>query len=257
MYKARRKCSECTTRRARKTSFRKFGPVFAMAEEQNRLQLKEAEPRPRQQESRLLNLPAELRNSIYDYVAASSKEVVVYAHDLVLSRPAPLVQTSYQLREEFGPVHDSLPMSHATKITIHNINFSIWDLILSLQRVPKPASGVARNVVFRVSLSNGLKTQDLQAFVKQLTESIYSARASAMTKLDIVFDPAKTDLNYHRLVFARLARQYRFHCSDEEQRIWEKIYWSFAEAAEEADGVSVKEYALGALKMKGGGFAFV
>ncbi|KAI7182508.1 hypothetical protein KC363_g8730 [Hortaea werneckii] len=210
-----------------------------------------------QQASFLLNLPAELRNRIYEFVAYDSKEVIVFAHDFILTKTCPLSETCHQLREEFGPIHCSLPLSYATVITIHNANFDLGDLILSLQRIPNAASGSERKITFRIGLTNSLTGQEIRAFAKQLTEPAVAARTAASMHYEIRLKPEEIDLDNQRILFARLAKQYRYHCADAEQRVWEKIYWAFAEAAEEVDGVKVKEFAMGAWKVPGGGFAFV
>ncbi|RMY98239.1 hypothetical protein D0864_04453 [Hortaea werneckii] len=150
-----------------------------------------------------------------------------------------------------------LPLSYATGITIHNTNFDPWDLILSLQRIPTAAAGFERKITFRIGLTNSLTGQEIRAFAKQLTEPAVAARTAASMHYEIHLEPGKTKLNNQRILFARLAKQYRYHCADAEQRVWEKIYWAFAEAAEKVDGVKVKEFAMGAWKVPGGGFAFV
>ncbi|KAI6911743.1 hypothetical protein KC318_g2306 [Hortaea werneckii] len=210
-----------------------------------------------QQAALLLNLPAELRNRVYEFVAYDSKEVIVFAHDFVLTKACPLSETCHQLRQEFGPIHCNLPISYATAITIYNTNFDPWDLILSLQRIPNAAPGCERKITFRIGLTNSLTGQEIRAFAKQLTEPAVAARTAASMHYEVNLKPGKIDLNNQRILFARLAKRYRYHCADAEQRVWEKIYWAFAEAAEKVDGVKVREFAMGAWKVPGGGFAFV
>ncbi|TKA22283.1 hypothetical protein B0A50_08245 [Salinomyces thailandicus] len=212
---------------------------------------------PQWKVSHLLNLPAELRNNIYDHVASTSMEVVVFAHDCLLIKPAPLSQTCRQLRREYGAIHCSLPISHATGITIHNTNFSVWELGLSLQCVSEPTPGPDRLVIFRIEITDSLTPQDIQAFIVQLTEPASTVKMVAAPRCEIILDPMASSLNHQRVLFARLAKHCRCQRSDAEQQAWEIVYCAFAEAAQKVDGVSTQEYASGAWKQRGGGFAFI
>ncbi|RMZ10482.1 hypothetical protein D0864_01252 [Hortaea werneckii] len=141
---------------------------------------------------------------------------------LFLTRTPPLSETCHQLRHEFVPVHGSLPISSTTTFTIYSEHFDPCDLILSLQRIPKAVSGAGRKSIFRVDISGCLTSHRIQASVKQLTESTAAARTF-----------------------------------DAEQRFWEKIYWAFAGATEEIDGIRMRAFGMRTLELPGGGFALV
>ncbi|KAK5130422.1 hypothetical protein LTR08_002120 [Meristemomyces frigidus] len=209
------------------------------------------------QSSPLLRLSAELRNQIYDDVASSAKAVTVLSHGDVLTAPSPLSQVCGQLRREFMPLFNATHLAYATQITIQITNFCVWELLQCLQRIPPAAPGVQRITAFKIQLSNSLTGLDVQSFTKQLSELATPPIIAATMEYMVVFDPERLDLNRQRLTFARLAKQYRFHCSDGEQRVWEKIYWSFAVAAEQVDGIGTREYAMGYWKSKDGGMRFV
>jgi len=54
-----------------------------------------------------------------------------------------------------------------------------------------------------------------------------------------------------------LAKRYRFHHCESEQRAFEKMYWAFAEKAETVDGVGVRQYAMGCWRTEAGMLCFV
>ncbi|KAK5124629.1 hypothetical protein LTR85_001342 [Meristemomyces frigidus] len=211
------------------------------------------------QEPRLLCLPAELRNLIYDDVAYTTKAVSLPSHGSGFkATPAPLSQVCHQLRQEFMPLLDALPLEFASSITIHNTNFCTLDLVQSLSLIPNAAPCVKRTIVVRFHLTDSLTIPGIKSFTKHFSGP-YESTAPPM-RYDTVFAPEAVDtpdLDMQRLVFARLAKQYRFHHSDGEQRVWEQIYWSFAEAAEKVDGVGVRQFAMGCWKSRGGGMRFV
>ncbi|KAK6394025.1 hypothetical protein LTR65_001871 [Meristemomyces frigidus] len=188
-------------------------------------------------EPEFLHLPAELRNQIYEHLAYTTKAVTIRTHECVKATPAPLSQVCRQLREEFGPLLNAIPLKYATSITVDNTNFCTLDLIRSLSLIPAAAPWVERKLVFRFRLTSSLTILDVQRFTEHFAEPGAPAGLVAMMRYDVEFAPMMVDLDLTRMMFARLAKRYRFHHSDGEQRVWEKIYWSFAEAAEKVDGV--------------------
>ncbi|RMX85797.1 hypothetical protein D0869_03557 [Hortaea werneckii] len=184
--------------------------------------------------SLLLYLPEELSNHIYDYVAHSSKEGLIFSHDF-FSRgllPCPRHATNYD-------PSSCLFMELAYKLHYH---------VYHIQRTLRPLllSGAGRKSIFRVDISGCLTSQRIQASVKQLTESTAAART-----------PNNRHFNKHGILFAWLAKQYRHYSSDAEQRFWEKIYWAFAGATEEIDGIRMRAFGMETLELPGGGFALV
>lgn len=215
-----------------------------------------------QQTGSLLNLPAELRNQIYNYIAYDDQNAKLIAYDRVLALPLPISQTSRRIRWEFNGIYGSVPLEHATHFTVVNNHFCTWEFILSLGKIPTtPAVGVDRTVVLKIQLKDSSTTENLLLFVKTLAGSIASAPKTVdlvrSLQYRITFDEGSLDLDAQRVTLGRLAKRYRFHHPEGEQRVFEKIYWAFAEEAERVDGVSVKQYALGCWSKKGGGFGFV
>lgn len=207
------------------------------------------------QDSRLLRLPAELRNQVYDHIAYTDKTVSLASHGSAFhASPLPLGQVCRQMRHEFTSLLDAIPLEHASSIIVCNTNFSTLDLVRSLSRIPAAAPSVERTVVVRFQLLNAITVSDIQNFTKHFSGP--TGLATPSTDYHVMFAP-ETDLDQQRMVFARLARQYRFHHSDGEQRVWEKIYWSFAEEAEKIDGIDRKQFTLGCWKAKEGGMRFV
>jgi hypothetical protein len=210
-----------------------------------------------QQLSRLLKLPAELRNQIYEYLAHLAKTVVIVEPNKVITLPVPISHACVQLHEEFASIYESTSLAYTTELIVCNENFSFWNLMHSLHYIPGPAPGVNRTLTFNIFLTNEMQLPNLQAFVKELSEPTVPPKTAATIRYHIDFEPDTFNLNVWRVNFAKLAKRYRFHYSDGEQRAFEKIYWAFAERAEEVDGVTVKQYALGCWRGKGGGLCFV
>jgi hypothetical protein len=210
-----------------------------------------------QQHSTLLSLPGELRNQIYHYVAHAAKTVVIHEPDKLITIPQPLGQSCVQLHSEFVPLYEAASLAYATELVVHNKNFCFWNLCHSLRQIPGPAPDVQRKLIFVLRITNELQLANVQAFVKEMSEPNVPPKTAATITYRISFDAETFDLHTWRLNFARLAKQYRFHYSDGEQRAFEKVYWAFAEQAEKVDGVTLKKYALGCWRQEGGGLCFV
>jgi hypothetical protein len=170
-----------------------------------------------------------------------------------------LSSVCHELRNEFNTSYETTSLAYANLIIVHDSNFSnADDAILSLRRIPSAAKGVERKIVFHSTLRNEVCQNDIMAFVKALPLEFSSESDSAMVEHSISFDLSSNfNLDAARLTFARLAKRYRFHKPDAEQRAWEKLYWAFAEAAEEVDGVTGKQYTLGCWMKGGRGLCFV
>ncbi|KAF2774248.1 hypothetical protein EJ03DRAFT_3013 [Teratosphaeria nubilosa] len=220
--------------------------------------LKQQPPSP------LLNLPPELRNAIYDHLAYSSKVIEIQSGDKISTQCAPLAGVCRQLRQEFSSAYQAITLAYADNITVHNINLSAKPLLLTLSTLPGPAeTNLNRSVTIKILLTNELQTTEITAFVTYLAApSPLPKSAGAHISYDVSFDPNTFNLYSFRITFARLAKRYRFHKCDAEQRVWEQVvweqvYWAFAKAAERVDGVSVGQYALGQWRGSGGGICFV
>jgi len=212
-----------------------------------------------QHQPAFLALPPELRNHIYDYIAYTSRNAVTLIHHSTFTAASPLSHVCRQLRWEYRPLHHAVSLANATSITIYNANFNTSELVLSLQRMPAPTLRIKRTLIFRIAITKSVSKPGVQTFVSQLATSVFWPPDLTMDSVQyrLIFDPAITDFNSHRLAFAGLAKRYRFHHCDAEQRVWEKIYWAFAETAEKVDGVSVREYASGVWRTREGGLRFI
>ncbi|KAK4556895.1 hypothetical protein LTR86_005876 [Recurvomyces mirabilis] len=151
-----------------------------------------------------------------------------------------------------------MPLSYATKIIVYNDDFNIWSLLHTIRSIPSPAPNVDRSTILRIRLTNSLELVNFKAFITELARSQLQMPLDQASKLRCCFSfaPETLDLHTWRLHFARLAKQYRFHHSDLEQRVFDSVHWEFARKAEEVDGVSVKQYAMGYWN-RGGRLCFV
>ncbi|KAK4952581.1 hypothetical protein LTR10_009387 [Elasticomyces elasticus] len=211
-----------------------------------------------QQHSALLALPAELRIQIFEYVAhATEKTLIVLSPNKSFLLPPPLSKVCDQLRQEFDWVFYSLSLAYVTNIICHNENFDLLPLTLSLRDIPGPALNVNRSIAFRITLDNALRVPDIETFVKELSQPAVPPKAAAAITYQISFDTETFDLLTWRLRLAQLSKRYRFHYSEGEQRVFEKLYWAFAEAAKKVDGISVKQYAMGCWRAEDGRLCFV
>ncbi|KAK5683430.1 hypothetical protein LTS10_004962 [Elasticomyces elasticus] len=87
------------------------------------------------QHSPLLELPPELRNSIYEHCVANNK-VVSYRDGILLLTPA-LARVCQQLRKEYDGVYKSDAPSHASEVEIHVKNFQYDSIIPTLSALPR------------------------------------------------------------------------------------------------------------------------
>ncbi|KAH9831302.1 hypothetical protein Tdes44962_MAKER08939 [Teratosphaeria destructans] len=215
--------------------------------------------------SPLLNLPPELRNAIYDHLASSPQPIDLQSGgdpSRLSTHCAPLAGVCHQLRQEFSAAYHATTLAHAHTITIHNTDLAAKPFLRTLSRLPAPAdTNPHRAISLHLHLTNALRPTDITAFVAHLAAAAItppsSSSAGAQISYGLSFDPKAFDLYSFRIVFARLAKRYRFHRCDAEQRVWEQVYWAFAEAAERVDGVRVRQYALGQWRGSGGGICFV
>ncbi|KAK3673431.1 hypothetical protein LTR78_006665 [Recurvomyces mirabilis] len=195
----------------------------------------------------LLHLPGELRNQVYECVAYGSMEAVMLEPGFAKITLPPLSLVCRQVYHEFGTLYSAIPLSYATNIIVYNDDFNIWSLLHTIRSIPSPAPNVECSTVLRIGLTNSLELVNVKAFITELARSQLQMPLDQASKLRYCFsfDLETFDLHTWRLHFARLAKQYRFHRSDSEQRVFESIYWEFARKAEKVDGVSVKQYAMG------------
>ncbi|KAK3640955.1 hypothetical protein LTR56_011605 [Elasticomyces elasticus] len=211
-----------------------------------------------QQHSALLALPAELRIQIFEYVAhATEKTLIILSPNKSLLLPPPMSKVCNQLRQEFDWVFYSLSLAYVTEIICYNENLDLLPLALSLRDIPGPGLNVNRSITFRITLNNALRVPDIETFVKELSGLAVLPKVAAAIAYQISFDVETFDLPTWRLRFAQLSKRYRFHYSDGEQRVFEKLYWAFAEAAEKVDEISVKQYAMGCWRAEDGRLCFV
>lgn len=166
-------------------------------------------------ESRLLNLPAELRNQIYELVCRNDPEVEVSVRgkkvDVI---PHPLARSCRQLRDEFLPMFEATALRHASTVTCYTTNLDIGGSALPVwlsQHPPKLSIGQRRYLLksnldstFEQCLIPNCK-QALQTF--QITESESKPSKSCINRfeLSINFNKRHIDIeNLRRFVTANI-----------------------------------------------------
>lgn len=116
--------------------------------------------RQQRQDSRLLDLPPELRNLIYELLCTHTKKVATTpGHEVkVLETTHPLSQTCRQLRQEFGPIFASLAPHYSRKILCYVRYFSIPSLDEAmmgyLESLAPPSPAAYRIFTQRLFLDN-------------------------------------------------------------------------------------------------------
>ena len=186
----------------------------------------------------LLHLPPELRNRIYEYVACNTKEVIIFAHDFVLTTTSPLAETCHQLREEYGPVYTSLPLSCTSRITVHSRNMDVQEFCLSLGRIPRAAPGVGRMLTFRIHVNRYLAWDQIAKFAATLTHPHVAARTAPPEHCNFAFSIDVLKFDFYHCLHAMLARQH----SERLHSLCNKMLLEFAEAGNKAKGACTLEF---------------
>ncbi|KAK5124633.1 hypothetical protein LTR85_001346 [Meristemomyces frigidus] len=96
------------------------------------------------EQSRLLRLPAELRNAIYELVAESGN-TISFDRDAITSPSSTLAAVDHQLRQEYLPILDLRGrVKRASKVQARVVEFEFDDLSRFLVRLPTLVSGEAK-----------------------------------------------------------------------------------------------------------------
>jgi hypothetical protein len=182
------------------------------------------------QDSRLLDLPPELRNLIYEFVAKSTNAISV-RENMILYCPA-LSLVCRQIRKEYKRIYVDEAAKYAFRVNIHLTNFVTFTLkggaVSSiLEALPKPVSGVDRSWTVRVFMTNFWDRHRLH--LRNFIEHGNILRTKF--DLEIVWDPKTFDVEFLRENMQKLrfchARTTRLADS-----IWLRAEKAFMEAFE-------------------------
>ena len=117
---------------------------------------KRSAPKPITQNSAFLNLPGELRNSIYELIVKDTASMSV-SHNRTAYNP-PLSLVFRQIRREYKDIYISEAPEYAATVNVHITNF-IWntnsvDIRTLLACFPLPARSTLRTYKLRIFLTN-------------------------------------------------------------------------------------------------------
>lgn len=117
------------------------------------------------QNSRLLNLPAELRTEIYELVAADIATICI-SH-VRLYYKCPLSVTCRQIREEYHSVFKDQTLKYAGNIDFYMLDFmwemdivSIVSIVRATNNLPPSAPGIDRKSALVITLTNDWDVQE-------------------------------------------------------------------------------------------------
>ena len=179
------------------------------------------------QDSRLLNLPAELRNLIYEFVARSSKAISV-REKTILYCPA-LSLVCRQIRSEYRKIYLDEAVRNASRVNIHLTDFVTstskgGDVFNTLKVLSNPtilkSSGTIRIFMTNVWDRHRL---ELRNFIE------HGNNWTTMYDLEIVWDPKTFDVEFLRETMQKL----RF-CHARDTRLPNSIWFKVEKALMEA-----------------------
>lgn len=183
------------------------------------------------QDSRFLNLPPELRNLVYEYVAQTTRIVSIRENQILYCPSMSLV--CHQIRNEYAQNYQDEAPKYAAGIHVNITNFITriknGGAVSNLQQgLPDPAPGIERNWTVRVHLTNtwDFYRTALRNFIVQgddLIEPDYD--------LEVVWDPKTFDVEFLRQNLQKLrfchGRPDPVHAT-----IWPKVEKALEEAFE-------------------------
>jgi hypothetical protein len=155
------------------------------------------------QDSRLLNLPPELRNLIYEFVAKSSSTISVRENE-ILSCQA-LSSVCRQIRTEYKKIYLDEAPKYASRVNIHITNFVTFSSRGGAasrihEILPEPVAGIERSFTVRVFMTNFWDSHrlDLRNFIE------HGDFLNTKFDLEIVWDPKTFDMEFLRETVQKL-----------------------------------------------------
>ena len=155
------------------------------------------------QDSRLLNLPPELRNLIYEFVAKSTTSISVRENTILYCLALSLV--CRQSRDEYKNIYVDESPKYASRVSIHLTNFVTSSPKSGAasrihEVLPDPALGVERSFNIRVFMTNFWDRHrlDLRNFIER------GDFLKTEFDLEIVWDPKTFDMEFLRETMQKL-----------------------------------------------------
>ena len=156
------------------------------------------------QTSPFLNLPAELRNTIYEYTVQNTDAISVKP-DRVLYSSA-LSFSCSQVREEYRQIYLQEAAKHANRVNVHITNFiyrhpSVGEVSSFIERLPPPVPGGERRFLLRIYMTNfwdrhRLDLRNLVGGNPLDSEEISPDAHPTDHDIEVRWDPKSFDVNY-------------------------------------------------------------
>ena len=159
------------------------------------------------QESTLLDIPSEIRNSIYDALCEISTEVTVCYRGRRHVKPIdhPLARTCRQTREEFHGIWESSGAHNATTVVYAIKNFDFGDLSKMrewLAALPPLRDDKARTYIMRSFIDNNFEKSVRQRQRQSQRQQSFEEPRVIRFQLEVSFDYATLDIGNIRAIMS-------------------------------------------------------
>ena len=176
-----------------------------------RSRLRNKTPAP-QRCSPFCNLPAELRNMIYELVAESEPRISVRPTHMLYGPSLSLV--CQQLRAEYKPVYTAIAPSQAPECTIHITDFNRRQVHHAMSLIPPNPTRIYN---LHAHLSNVWTSTDLDSIASgsvlgpQKHTSLFGFDFEGPTKygLSVSFEPRTIDVDFVRRAFRKIRYEFQ------------------------------------------------
>lgn len=189
-----------------------------------------------------LQLPPEIRNTVYEYTARNSETISIGLNGILYSPPLSLV--CRQLREEYEKIYIDEAPRCASTIKIHLVNFvhktatkNVFDVVGAR---PQLEGDIERKYVFRVFLTNTFDHYLEQLRSLHLADNEEDGRNHC--RVEVFYQPKTFDVQYCQQLLPKL----RWNVSGDHGSPKSRSEWRMIEEAFE---VAFKRYGL---EVKGG-----
>ena len=182
------------------------------------------------QNSSFLQLPPEIRNSIYEFSACNIDTVSVRVGGILYLPPLSLV--CRQVREEFQQIYLDEAAKYATTMKIHLTNFvhttATRNIANTYAAVPPPLIDVDRRYVLRIFLTNTFDT-----YLQHLRSLCFPpvADKGIGCPVEIRYDPKTFDVQYCQQLLPKMRWAIGGqHVVTDSKRDWKETEKGFEEA---------------------------
>lgn len=231
--------------------------------------------------STLQNLPAELRNIVYEHVADLVFDTLLLSQEeagTIIKRQVPtaLSSVSRQIRREFDAIYFNIPPALISHVTLLNEDFSCPRfLCAALNDIPAAHPDRGRTSLLQVTIRSDAKAAaNLPDFIQNLVEFDSNKDSQSVQppendrncpslaeqlQYEVVVHASIPKLLHLRQHFARMHRRYQTSGAptETERVVFGLVYRAFADAAYKTDMISVRDFSLGCWRWGDGNWGFV